>query len=90
MEKDLISKDSRVVFVNDGSSDNTWEIIEALHSENPVFQGIKLSRNRGHQNAIMAGMMVAREYADIVITIDADLQQDIEAVDEFIAKYYPE
>ncbi len=87
MEKDIISKNSRVVFVNDGSSDNTWEIIEALHSENPVFQGIKLSRNRGHQNALLSGLMTVKDICDISISMDADLQDDIDAIDEMLQKY---
>lgn len=69
----LISKDSMMVFVNDGSRDNTWQIIEDLHQENPFVKGINLARNVGHQNAIMAGMMTAKDWADAVVTIDADL-----------------
>lgn len=78
---------SRVVFVDDGSKDATWTIIEELHQSDPLFQGIKLSRNRGHQNALLAGLMTVKEHADAVISMDADLQDDIGAIDEMIAKY---
>ena len=76
----LITADSMMVFVNDGSRDNTWQIIKELHANNKYVRGINLSRNVGHQNAIMAGMMTARQWADAVITIDADLQDDIEGI----------
>lgn len=82
-----ISDESRILFVNDGSSDRTWEIIKKLHEWNPAFSGLSLSRNRGHQNALLAGLMTARKYCDISVSMDADLQDDIEAVDEMIAKY---
>ena len=83
-----VSNKSRVLFVNDGSRDKTWEIICALHKENPVFSGVNLSRNRGHQNALLAGLMVAKERADVTVSMDADLQDDINAVDEMLDKYY--
>ena len=83
-----VSNKSRILFVNDGSRDKTWEIICALHKENPVFSGVNLSRNRGHQNALLAGLMVAKERADVTVTMDADLQDDINAVDEMLDKYY--
>ena len=83
----LISQDSMMVFVNDGSRDRTWEIIRELHSENKFVRGINMSRNVGHQNAIMAGMMTAREWADAVITIDADLQDDIECIPKMVKKF---
>lgn len=82
-----ISKESRIVFVNDGSEDRTWEIIKALHKEDPLFQGIKLSRNKGHQNALLAGLMTVKAHCDIAISMDADLQDDIDAVDEMLEKY---
>ena len=82
-----ISPDSRAVFVNDGSRDGTWELIEKLHRENPLFLGIKLSRNRGHQNALLAGLMTVRSECDAVISMDADLQDDINAIDAMIEKY---
>lgn len=81
-----ISADSKVMFVDDGSKDKTWEIIEKLHNSAPIFTGLKLTRNRGHQNALLAGLMTAKQYADIVISMDADLQDDINAVDGFLDK----
>lgn len=83
-----ISNSSRIMFVNDGSKDKTWEIIEQLNLEDERFTGISLSRNRGHQNALLAGLMTAKEKADMVISMDADLQDDINAVDEMVDKYY--
>jgi glycosyltransferase involved in cell wall biosynthesis len=88
MNDGKIAKNSRVALVNDGSGDRTWEIIERLHGEDPLFSGINLSRNRGHQNALLAGMMTVMDRADMVISMDADLQDDIEAVDEMLKKYY--
>ena len=85
---DKISKNSRIVFVNDGSKDKTWEIIKELHEENVTYSGINLSRNRGHQNALLAGLMTAKDCADMVISMDADLQDDINAVDQFVDEYY--
>ncbi len=79
--------DSRVLFVDDGSKDKTWEIIEALHEKNPLFEGLRLSRNRGHQNALLAGLMTARKHCDVSISMDADLQDDINAIDKFLAEY---
>lgn len=83
----LISEDSMMVFVNDGSSDRTWEIIRELHAENKFVRGINMSRNVGHQNAIMAGMMTAREWADAVVTLDADLQDDIECIPQMVRDF---
>ncbi len=85
--KGKISEDSRVVFVNDGSRDSTWEIIQKLHEENPLFQGINLSKNMGHQNALLAGLMTAKDLCDVAISMDADLQDDINAIDEMIDKF---
>lgn len=82
-----ISPDSRVVFVNDGSKDRTWELIQKLHFENPLYRGICLSRNRGHQNALLAGLMTVREECDAAISLDADLQDDINAIDAMVDKY---
>ncbi|MBR0090633.1 MAG: glycosyltransferase family 2 protein [Lachnospiraceae bacterium] len=82
-----IAENSRVLFVNDGSSDTTWEIISSLHEEDPLFQGLCLSRNRGHQNALLAGLMTVRELADVCISMDADLQDDIDAIDGMLEKY---
>lgn len=84
-----ISDKSRVMFVNDGSKDRTWEIISSLHEEAPqVFSGVNLSRNRGHQNALLAGLMTAVNFADMVISMDADLQDDVDAVDAMVDAYH--
>lgn len=83
-----ISPQSRVLFVNDGSKDNTWSIIAALHRDCHLFGGVDLTRNRGHQNALLAGLMTAKDKADLVISMDADLQDDVDAVDEMIKKYH--
>ena len=82
-----ISPKSRVLFVNDGSKDRTWELICQLHRQSPLLCGVDLSRNRGHQNALLAGLMTAREKADMVISMDADLQDDVEAVDKMVDKF---
>ena len=82
-----ISSQSKVLYVNDGSKDKTWELIKDIHNNNSMFWGLSLSRNRGHQNALLAGLMTAKEYADIIISMDADLQDDINAIDEMIEKY---
>lgn len=82
-----INPDSRIVFVNDGSGDRTWEIIQELHKVDIVFSGINLSRNRGHQNALLAGLMTVKDHADMVISMDADLQDDINAIDAMVDKY---
>lgn len=87
-EKGMISDDSRVIFVDDGSKDQTWEIISRYHAEEPMlFDGIKLSRNEGHQNALFAGLMKARPLCDAAISLDADLQDDINAIDEMVQKF---
>jgi glycosyltransferase involved in cell wall biosynthesis len=82
-----ISEDSRILFVDDGSKDKTWEMMKKLHEQNYFFSAISFSGNRGHQNAIMAGLLTAKDYADCVITIDGDLQQDINAVDRFLDEF---
>lgn len=87
MAEGKISPDSKIVFIDDGSKDKTWSIISELHKENPVFQGIKLTRNRGHQNALLCGLMTLKDKADAVISIDADLQDDINVFDEMVEKY---
>ena len=84
ISKQKISPDSLMVFVNDGSRDHTWDIICKLHEQNQHVRGINLARNVGHQNAIMAGMMTAKDWADAVITIDADLQDDLNAIEKMI------
>ncbi len=86
MDEDLISPQSKIMFVDDGSKDKTWEIIEKLHQLSEVFTGIKLSRNRGHQNALLAGLMTAKKYCDITISMDADLQDDIDIIDKMLEK----
>ena len=85
--KEKISADSFVLFVNDGSKDRTWNIIKKLHKENPYVKGMNLARNVGHQSAIMAGMMTAKDWSDAVVTIDADLQDDLNAIEEMIDAY---
>ncbi len=85
-EAGRISKDSRILFVDDGSRDNTWNIISSLHDESPYFAGIKLAHNKGHQNALLAGLMTAKEHCDISISLDADLQDDIEAIDKMLTE----
>ena len=88
IQKGQISKDSKIVFVDDGSKDRTWKMISELHETDSLFSGVKLSRNRGHQNALLAGLTMASEHADMAISMDADLQDDINAVDQMIEKYY--
>lgn len=83
----LISPKSKIMYIDDGSKDDTWALIEELHNENKFVEGIKLARNRGHQNALLAGLMEAKKYADIVITMDADLQDDVEVLDDFVKEY---
>lgn len=88
LEKDgKITADSHIVFVDDGSKDRTWEIIQQLHSEDGLYSGVKLSRNRGHQNALLAGLYSVKDRADAVISMDADLQDDINAIDGFLEKF---
>ena len=88
MAAGTISRESRVLFVNDGSKDKTWQLIEELHQSSPIFSGVDLSRNRGHQNALLAGLMTAKERCDMAISMDADLQDDIDAVDAMVEQYY--
>lgn len=85
-EKSLISG-GKIVFVNDGSKDKTWSMIEQLHRDNPVFEVVNLSRNRGHQNALLAGLMTVKNYADAVVSMDADLQDDVDVLDEFVGRF---
>ena len=85
--KNKISANSFVLFVNDGSKDHTWEKIAALHERSPRFKGLNLAHNVGHQNAIMAGMMQAKDMADAIVTIDADLQDDINCIEKMIDSY---
>lgn len=83
----LISKDSKIMYVNDGSKDTTWKLITEFNKKNSFVTGVNLSRNRGHQNALLAGLMTAKEYADIVISMDADLQDDINVMDKMVKEY---
>ncbi len=87
MQAGLCAAGSRILLVDDGSRDRTWQLIEELTQKNVYFAGVKLAHNRGHQNALLAGLMTAREHCDIAISMDADLQDDIEVLDEFVQKY---
>ena len=87
IEQKSIAEESRILFVNDGSKDTTWEIICALAKQDRHFIGISQSRNRGHQNAVVAGLMEAKDHCDITISIDCDGQDDINAMDEMVEKY---
>ena len=87
MEKEKISQESKVVFVNDGSKDKTWEIICQMAKADSQIEGITLSRNRGHQNAVLAGLMEVKDRCDITITIDCDGQDDINAMDQMVEEY---
>ena len=87
IQKGLASKESRLLFVDDGSRDKTWELIAGLHEASPYVCGLKLSRNRGHQYALLAGLLAAKELCDCAISLDADLQDDIEVLDEFLTHY---
>jgi polyisoprenyl-phosphate glycosyltransferase len=82
-----ISADSKIAFVNDGSRDSTWSYIEKLYQSDQIFVGINLSRNKGHQNALLAGLSIAKKYADAAITLDADLQDDISVIEKFIDQF---
>lgn len=82
-----ITDTSRIVYVDDGSRDTTWDLIHGLYTSNPWVLGIKLNRNRGHQNALLCGLMTIREDADCVISMDADLQDDVDAIDMMLDKY---
>ena len=86
-EKKLVSENSRIMFVNDGSSDGTWDIIRALAASDEHYIGISQSRNRGHQNAVLAGLMEAKDSCDISISIDCDGQDDINAMDDMVGAY---
>ena len=83
-----ISEESRILLIDDGSKDRTWEIIEGLNGGSQLFQGLKLSRNKGHQNALLAGLMTAKDECDMAISLDADLQDDIDCIDAMLEKYY--
>ena len=85
--KGKISRDSFVLFINDGSRDRTWELINAEYKRNPYVFGVKLAGNVGHQNALLAGLTVAKEMADVTVSIDADLQDDVNAIEKMVDKY---
>lgn len=87
MGEDKISRSSKIMFVNDGSKDSTWDLISKLHESDSIFSGVNLSRNRGHQNALLAGLMTAKDFCDAAISMDADLQDDIDAVDAMVDKF---
>jgi len=88
IESGKINPASKIMFVNDGSTDKTWSIIQELHKSNEMFSGVNLSRNRGHQNALLAGITTAVNYADIIVSMDADLQDDVDAVDKMVDSYH--
>ena len=87
VKRKLISPKSKIMYVDDGSKDHTWSLIEKLHQKNRYVEGVKLAKNRGHQNALLAGLMTAKTRADVLISMDADLQDDIEVLDQFIEAY---
>ena len=84
----LVAENSYILFVDDGSKDQTWSLIAAANKESKLFRGLKLSRNRGHQNALMAGLMYAKDNADAAISIDADLQDDVNVIKELVLKHH--
>lgn len=88
IKKDIITKESCILYVDDGSRDDTWKLISDLYEQNEFVTGLKLSRNKGHQNALLAGLFEASEHADMIVSMDADLQDDIDVLDQFIEKYY--
>ena len=88
IQENLINQDSKILFVDDGSKDNTWKLIKEYEETNNHVTGIKFSRNYGHQNALIAGMTVAVKKSDMIITIDADLQDDVNAIFEMVRKYH--
>ena len=90
IQKELIAEDSRVLFVNDGSRDSSWSMIRQLAEQDPHYAGITLSRNRGHQNALYAGLMYAKDRCDLTISIDCDGQDDVAAMEEMVRKYLTE
>ncbi len=87
IERNLVEPKSRILYVDDGSRDKTWEIIEKLNTENPFVEGVKLAHNRGHQNALLSGLMTAKEKCDAAISLDADLQDDTDVIDKFVEEF---
>lgn len=90
IDRGIISSKSRITFVDDGSKDQTWSLIKAISTQNSLISGVKLSRNRGHQNALLGGLMTVKDLCDATISLDADLQDDIEVIDQFIEKFLDE
>ena len=88
ISQNKIDKKSRILYVNDGSKDQTWMIIKRLYEENELVSGLNLSRNKGHQNAVLAGLLYAKDHCHMAISMDADLQDDIDAIDEMVEKYH--
>ena len=88
VKKGKIDENSRIMFVNDGSNDGTWDLIKELSEKDPRFIGIAQSRNRGHQNAVLAGLMTAMDMCDITVSIDADGQDDVSAMEKMVDEYY--
>lgn len=88
VDANLVSFDSFILYVNDGSTDNTWSLISQLHAQNRYVKGVSLSGNVGHQNALWAGLNIAKDYAGIIVSIDADLQDDVNAIKEMVKKYH--
>jgi polyisoprenyl-phosphate glycosyltransferase len=88
IEKGICSKESKILFIDDGSNDQTWPLIADLYNSNNLICGLKLSNNFGHQNALLAGLFTVKDFADCIITLDADLQDDIEVLDQFMDKYH--
>ncbi len=84
----LIGPESRILYVDDGSRDRTWELISRFFEESPYVTGLKLAHNRGHQNALLAGLMAAKDCCDCAVSLDADLQDDVDALDQFVAKFH--
>ena len=88
MKAKIISQESRILYVDDGSRDNTWQMIEEYHAKSPLVCGVKLAHNRGHQNALLAGLMAAKDRCDCAVSMDADLQDDVNVLDGFMEKFY--
>ncbi len=88
MEYGKIADSSRILYVDDGSTDSTWHLIDRLYMDNGLVTGIKLSRNKGHQNALLAGLFEAADHADMIVSMDSDLQDDIDVLDSFVDEYY--
>jgi len=88
IKKEICSKESKILFIDNGSNDQTWSLIVDLFNKNDLICGLKLTNNFGHQNALLAGLITVKEFADCIISMDADLQDDIEVIDQFLDKYH--